>query len=96
MTITLAPQTEAKLKEIATREGREENALADALLAEVLEAANRDFEESCEAISESLASNPKHDVSLEAYRTQFESEREVRRKHNGFGRISHFMHPCRN
>jgi len=80
MTITLAPQTEAKLKEMATREGRDENTLADALLAEVLEAANRDFEEACEAISESLAGDPKHDVSLKEYRAQFESEREARRR----------------
>ena len=50
MTITLAPQTEAKLKEMATREGRDENALADALLAEVLEAANRDHSEMLEGI----------------------------------------------
>ncbi len=42
MTITLAPQTEAKLKEMASREGREVNALADDLLAAVAEAANRD------------------------------------------------------
>lgn len=79
MTITLAPQTEAKLKEMATREGRDENALADALLADVLEAANRDFEEACEAISESLSSDPKHDISLEEYRAQFEAERKARR-----------------
>ncbi len=50
MTITIAPQTEAKLKEMATREGRAENTLADALLAEVLEAANRDHSETLEAI----------------------------------------------
>lgn len=50
MTITLAPQTEAKLKEMATREGRDENTLADALLAEVLEAANRDHSETLEGI----------------------------------------------
>ena len=50
MTITLAPQTEAKLKEMATREGRDENTLADALLAEVLEAANRDHLETLEGV----------------------------------------------
>lgn len=80
MTITLAPQTEAKLKELATREGRDENALADALLAEVLEEANRDFEEACAAVSESLAGDPKHDASLEEYRAQFDLEREVRQR----------------
>ncbi len=50
MTITLAPQTEAKLKEMATREGRDENMLAEALLSEVLEAANRDHSEMLEGI----------------------------------------------
>ncbi len=80
MTITLAPQTEAKLKEMAIREGRDENTLADALLAEVLEAANRDFEEACEAIAESLASDPKGDISFEDYRAQFEAEREARQR----------------
>lgn len=86
MTITLAPQTEAKLKAMASREGRDENTLADTLLAEVLESANRDFEESCTAISESLASVPKHDVSLEEYRAQFESERETRRREHEEGK----------
>ncbi len=50
MTITLAPQTEARLKEMAMREGRDENILADALLAEVLEAASRDHSETLEGI----------------------------------------------
>lgn len=80
MTITLAPQTEAKLKEMASREGREVNALADDLLAAVVEAADRDFEEACEAIAGSLAGDPKHDLSFEDYRAQFEAEREARRR----------------
>ena len=50
MTITLAPQTESKLKEMATREGQDENVLADTLLAEVLDAANRDYLEMHEGI----------------------------------------------
>ena len=79
MTITIAPQTEAKLKEMASREGREVNALADDLLAAVVEAADRDFEESCEGIAESLASDPKQDIPFEVYRAQFEAEREARR-----------------
>ena len=45
MTITLAPQTEKKLVEMADREGRDTNALADALLAQVLEEAERDYKE---------------------------------------------------
>lgn len=80
VTITIAPQTEARLKEMATREGRDENTLADALLAEVLEAANRDFEEACEAIADSLAGDPKHDLSFEDYRAQFDAEREAHRR----------------
>ena len=79
MTITLAPQTEAKLKEMATREGRDVDALVAALLTAVVEAADRDFEESCEAIAESLAGDPKHDIPFEVYRAQFEAERGARR-----------------
>jgi len=78
MTITIAPQTEVKLKEMANREGRDVDALVAALLAAVVEAADRDFEESCKAIAESLASDPKHDIPFEVYRAQFEAEREAR------------------
>jgi len=80
MTFTLAPQTEAKLKEMASREGRDVNALADDLLAAVVEAADRDFEEACEAIADSLASDPKHDISFEDYQAKFDAEREARRR----------------
>lgn len=41
-TITIAPHTGAKLKEMAAWEGRDENTLADALLTEALKAVNRD------------------------------------------------------
>jgi hypothetical protein len=50
MTIIIASPPETKLKEMATREGRDENTLADARLAEVLEAANRDHSEMMEGI----------------------------------------------
>ena len=86
MTITLAPQTETKLKEIASREGQDVSTLADALLAASVEAAERDFEESCAAIAGSLASDPKHDISFEDYQIQFESEREARRVRRGGAR----------
>jgi len=79
MTITLAPQTEAKLKEMASREGRDVDALVAAVLATVVEAADRDFEESCDAITEALDGDPKHDMPFEVYRAQFEAEREARR-----------------
>ncbi len=80
MTITLAPHTEARLKEMAVREGREANALAEALLAEVLEEASADFEQSCAAVAEALASDPANDISLEEYKAQFEAERQVRQQ----------------
>ncbi len=79
MTITLAPQTETKLRELADREGQEVNALVDTLLAASIEAAERDFEEACAAIASSLASDPKLDISIEDYQAGFESEREARR-----------------
>lgn len=50
MTITIAPQTETKLKEMASREGLEVNALADNLLAAVVEAADQDHLEMLEGI----------------------------------------------
>ncbi len=49
-TIMLAPQTALKLTEMAIREGWDENTLADALLAEVLEARNQDFMETLKGI----------------------------------------------
>ena len=80
MTITLAPQTETKLRELADREGQDVNALVDVLLATSVEVAERDFEESCAAIASSLASDPKLDVSVEDYQARFELEREARRR----------------
>ena len=41
MTIAFAPQSEAELKEIVTREGYDENTFPEAILAEVLESADR-------------------------------------------------------
>ena len=79
MTITLAPHTETKLKELADREGQDVNALVDMLLAASVEAAERDFEESCAAIASSLASDPKLDISFEDYQAGFELDREAHR-----------------
>jgi hypothetical protein len=56
MTITLEPETEAKLRETAHREGQALDALANALLAEVLEQKAREFAETVAAIQESLDS----------------------------------------
>lgn len=50
MTITLAPQTEERLREMADREGRDTNTLAGALLAHALEEAEREFEETVAGI----------------------------------------------
>ena len=79
MTITLAPQTETKLREWADREGQDVTTLVDVLLAASVEAAERDFEEACAAIASSLASDPKLDISFEDYQARFELEREAHR-----------------
>lgn len=84
MTITLAPHTEIKLKELASREGQDINVLADILLSASVEAAERDFEEACAAIASSLTSDSKFDIDFKDYQAQFEAEQEVRRqKQNG-------------
>ncbi len=80
MIITLAPQTETKLRELADREGQDVTALVDMLLAASVEAAERDFEEACAAIASSLASDPKLDISIEDYQAQFKMQREARRR----------------
>ncbi len=54
MIITIAPGTEAKLRETATREGQDMDELADALLAEGLEARALAFAASVAAIQEGL------------------------------------------
>jgi len=54
MTIILEPETEAKLRETAQREGQDADALANALLAEVLERKAREFAEEVAAIQEGL------------------------------------------
>ena len=50
--ITLKPETEAKLKETAEREGREPNAFADLLLAEILAQREGEFAGNVKAIQE--------------------------------------------
>lgn len=80
MTITISPQTEALLKEQAGRMAQDADTLADTLLQSALEEAARDFEESCAAIAEALASDPADDLSLEEYRAQFEAERAARQR----------------
>src|ERR1041384_5646801 len=54
MTITLKPETEAKLREKAEREGQDANELADALLAAALEWAAREYQEIVTAIQEGM------------------------------------------
>ena len=58
MTITLDPETEAKLREKADREGQEPDVVAKMLLADVLEADARKHQESVAAIREALESGP--------------------------------------
>ena len=79
MTIILTPETEAKLREQAERDGKDPGQLADLLLQEALEAAARDFEESCAAVAESLAGDPADDMPLEEFRARFEAGRAARR-----------------
>ncbi len=52
MTITLAPENEEKLRETAQREGQDADALANAMLAEVLAQRAREFEEDIAAVQE--------------------------------------------
>ena len=55
MTVTLSPQTETLLQETGWTLGQEARALADALLLDALEAAELDYEETCQAIAEGFA-----------------------------------------
>lgn len=52
--ITIEPETEARLREKAQREGQDVDTLANALLAEVLEQKAREFAEEVAAIQEGL------------------------------------------
>lgn len=52
MSITLEPETEAKLHETAAREGQGVDTLANALLAEILQQRERAFAEDVAAIQE--------------------------------------------
>ncbi len=57
MTITLAPETEAKLREKANDQGQDVNAVADAMLRMALEWEARDEEEAMEGIRRGLESS---------------------------------------
>ena len=54
MTVILEPETEAKLRDLAQREGQDAQALANAWLAESVARHEREFEESVKAIQEGL------------------------------------------
>ncbi len=58
MTITLDQDTESMLREKALREGTEPDAVANMLLADVLEADAREYQQSVAAIREALESGP--------------------------------------
>ncbi len=55
MTLTLSPQMETLLQRQAGLRGQEAWELADALLRDALEAAELDYEETCQAIAEGFA-----------------------------------------
>lgn len=78
MTITLSPHTEALLREHAARNGQSTEAFADSIIAETLEADQRDLEESVEAIREALDGDPKDHVTLEEARAHFAAKRAAR------------------
>lgn len=81
MIITISPEVETMLRSQAEREGQNAGAYANALLLDVLEEAERDFEDACAAIAEGLADiEGKRDVPFEEVRAQFEAEREARRR----------------
>lgn len=54
MTITLDPDMEARLREKALREGQEPDVVAKMLLADVLDADTREYQESVAAVREAL------------------------------------------
>jgi len=54
MTVVLEPQTEAKLRELASREGQDAQALANAWLAESIARHEKEFEENVKKIQEGL------------------------------------------
>jgi len=58
MTITLDQDTASMLREKASREGAEPDAVARMLLADVLEADSREYQQSVAAIREALESGP--------------------------------------
>ena len=81
MTVTIARETESRLREEAERTGQDVDALADALLLEALAQASRDYEETCAAIAEGLADlEAGRTVSFEEARAAWEAQKVVRRE----------------
>jgi hypothetical protein len=77
MTITLTPQTEAKLREKADSEGQDMNLLADELLAFALEWDTQDYVESVQGIKRGLEA-----FAQGRSRSFHEFAQEQRAKHN--------------
>lgn len=68
MTITLSPQTEARLREKATREGRTPDTVADAILGDVLNAEAQEQTEIASAVQRAMtAANTGREKPLEQY-----------------------------
>lgn len=76
---TLDLETESLLKAQAGRLGQDADTLAASLRRDILERVDHDFDDSCAAVAEALASDPADDISLEDYRAQFEAARVARR-----------------
>ncbi len=80
MTLTLSSQTETLLQKQAGLRGQEAQDLADALLLDALEAAELDYEETCQAIAEGFADiDAGRTVSFEEAWAGREARRAARR-----------------
>lgn len=77
MSITITPETEARLRQKAVREGQDMNTLADQILAAVLEWEAQDHTEAVEGIQRGL-----NDFEAGRFRSFQEFAAERREKYN--------------
>lgn len=79
MTVNISAQTQALLREQAERTGEREDALADTLLLQALQAAGADYEQTCHAIAAGLADvDAGRTVSWEEARALWERRKAAR------------------
>lgn len=83
MAITISPHTETLLREQAGRLGQDVDSFADTLLQNVLEENSREFEETCQAITEGLAdAEAGRTVSFEDAQAAWDVQKASRRHNN--------------